>query len=137
MDKKYEDIINISYPIPTLRHRMSMNDRAAQFSPFAALTGYSEDIEEKGRYVEKRPTLTEDDIILLNKRLGILEEKAGDRPRVFITRFIKDKKKSGGTLETKEYTVRKVDTIERILTTDKNERIPIDDVIFLDGEIYK
>ena len=135
--KKYEDIINISYPLPTKRKKMSLNDRAAQFSPFAALTGYSEDVAEKGRYVEERPNLCEDDIFLLNLRLNILEEKVKERPKIIITRFVKDKRKNGGSLYTNDYIIRKVDKAERLLTTDKNEHILIDDIIFIDGEIFK
>ena len=72
MNGKYDDIINMEYPYPSKHEKMSMYERAAQFSPFAALTGYDEIIKEEARYVEGRTALSEDDKEKINEALNII-----------------------------------------------------------------
>ena len=101
MNGKYDDIINMEYPYPSKHEKMSMYERAAQFSPFAALTGYDEIIKEEARYVEGRTALSEDDKEKINEALNII---ASDTSRYFdITYFIPDSRKaSGGEYARKE-----------------------------------
>ena len=127
----------MSRPVSKTHRPMSLHDRAAQFSPYAALTGYSDEISEKGRYTDDVPTLTEDAARELDEKLGIIAQNAAARPAVTVTRFIKDELKSGGRYEKSVVCVRRVDMVERILITDKNERIPIDVIVEITGEIFK
>lgn len=115
---------------------MSMHDRAAQFSAFAALTGYGDEIAEKARLTDSKTFITEDAAFIINERINRLLEREKERPRVTITRFVKDKLKSGGKEEEMSVTVRRVDTVNRQIITDKNEKIAIDDITFISGEIF-
>lgn len=115
---------------------MSMRDRAAQFSAFAALTGYGDEIAEKARLTDDRTFISDDAAFIINERINRLLEREKERPRVTITRFVKDKLKSGGKEEEMSVTVRRVDTVNRQIITDKNEKIAIDDITFISGEIF-
>ena len=135
-NKLYEKIINLPHKTSKTRKRMSMRDRAAQFSAFAALTGYGDEIAEKARLTDSKTYITEDAAFIINERINRLLEREKERPRVTITRFVKDKLKSGGKEEEMSVTVRRVDTVNRQIITDKNEKIAIDDIIFIAGEIF-
>ena len=135
-NKLYEKIINLPHKTSKNRKRMSMHDRAAQFSAFAALTGYGDEIAEKARLTDSKTYITEDAAFIINERINRLLEREKERPRVTITRFVKDKLKSGGKEEEMSVTVRRVDTVNRQIITDKNEKIAIDDITFIAGEIF-
>lgn len=93
---KYDDIINLPHYTSSKRPRMAMIDRAAQFSPFAALTGYDAAVKETARLTEDRVELDEYQKSALNDRLQIVQERLSDTPVISITYFVPDERKSGG-----------------------------------------
>lgn len=110
---KYDDIINTKYPFGLGHPRMSMYDRAAQFAPFAALTGYEEAIEETARQTDSFIMLDEEGLRDLNEKLNYLASHKNTK--VEIEYFIKDDKKEGGSYKTLEGIVRSVDDVNQLL----------------------
>ena len=100
----YEDIINLPHHISSKRPQMSMLDRAAQFSPFAALTGYDDAIHETGRLTDEKIDLSEEEKEALDRKQQILMERLCDHPALTVTYFVPDPKKSGGAYVTKTIT---------------------------------
>ena len=114
-----------------------MKERAAQFSPFSALRGFDEEIEESARRTESRPELSQQECDRLNARLQFLTEQSANRPTVQITRFVQDAKKSGGALVTEVVCVKRVDWVKRtILLSDRTER-SFDDILSIQGEFFE
>ena len=134
---KYDDIINLPHPTSKKHPRMSLYARAAQFSPFSALRGFDEEIEESARRTESRPELSQQECDRLNARLQFLTEQSANRPTVQITRFVQDAKKSGGALVTEVVCVKRVDWVKRtILLSDRTER-SFDDILSIQGEFFE
>lgn len=131
----YADIINYEYRGSETRRKMSLSDRAAQFAPFAALTGHDAAILETARLTESRIELDETQMRELNERLSILSAFAFQHPTVNVRYFKPDSKKSGGAYLAITGTLREINESERILVLDIG-KIPIDDVISLDGDIF-
>ncbi|HBQ29403.1 MAG TPA: hypothetical protein DD719_08525 [Desulfotomaculum sp.] len=136
MMNPYDDIINLPHHTSTSRPRMSAHDRAAQFSPFAALTGYDAAINETARLTDKRAELDEYSKADLNERLYIIQGQMDEQPEVSITYFQPDKKKSGGAYITATGCVKKIDEYERTLVMKDETKIPIDDIFEIDGELF-
>lgn len=107
---KYDDIIHLPHPVSTKHARMSRLDRAAQFSPFAALTGFDATIAETGRLTDEIIELDESRIEVLNARLQYLVSVISRQPGVRITYFREDERKAGGAYVTVSGQVKKVDT---------------------------
>ena len=128
----YDDIRNHSrYKLK--RHQpMSMWSRAAQFSPFAALTGYDDEIDEAARLTDRREELTEDELNDLNQAFQKLLERASDRPLVTVTYFQPDERKDGGKYVSYTGRFRFFDETERILHFTDRTEIPVDDVFHIE-----
>lgn len=107
----YDDMIDLPYPFPSRYPRMSMIDRGAQFSPFAALTGYDAVILETARLTDSEIQLDEDAIHALNEKILLLTEILPQQPNVTITYFRGDDRKSGGAYRTVSGNVVKIDPI--------------------------
>lgn len=122
----YDDIINLPHPTSSRRPRMSMADRAAQFSPFAALVGHGAAIEETARLTDRKIELTEDEKNLLDEKLHLLLETGGEG--VF-TYYLPDERKDGGAYVTAEGAVKKVDPLERRVILKSGTAIPIGDIL--------
>ena len=137
MMKPYEDIINLMHHTSTSRPRMSAHDRAAQFSPFAALTGYDTAIAETARLTDTRVELDEYSKADLNEKLCIIQDQMDLQPEVSITYFQPDKIKSGGAYITANGCVKKIDEYEHAVVMQDATRIPIDDIFEIDGEIFR
>ena len=134
---KYDEIINIPHFDPKNHKRMSMKERAAQFSPFAALTGYSESVKETARLTKSKIELSEDMKYEIDMKLQLIEEHIKEKPEVSIVYFIKDKKKSGGDYN--EYTgiIRRIDKVNgKIIFVDKSN-ILLNDIIDIKCEMIK
>ena len=117
---KYDEIINIEHFNPVNHKRMSMTERSAQFSPFAALTGYSESVKETARLTKGKKILSEDMKYEIDNKLQLIDDHLKEKPEVSIIYFIKDKKKSGGDYI--EYTgiIRRIDKVNgKIIFADK------------------
>lgn len=121
----YEDIINLPHHVSERHARMSMLDRAAQFSPFAALTGYDAAIEETARLTDGRMELTEEEKSLLDAKLREALERAGS---VRITFFLPDERKSGGAYVCTMGIVKKLNHIAGTVAMDHGLTIPIEDI---------
>ena len=115
MSGRYDDIIDLPHHISPTRNRMSMIDRAAQFSPFAALTGYDAAIQEAGRLTDHRIDFDVDGKQMLNEKLRSLAERIHEQPEVRITYFIPDERKSGGAYVDVVGKVRKINSNEKTL----------------------
>lgn len=132
---KYDDIINM--PRPQSQHRkMTLHERAAQFSPFAALTGYEEAVKEAARLTDSRPEPDEDRINELNTKLSFLKTILPDRPEITVNYFIPDGKKAGGRMEDFAGNIRVIDEYDRQLVFESGKHIPIDDVYNITGSIF-
>lgn len=116
---------------------MSMQDRAAQFSPFAALTGYDAAIKETGRLTDAKIELDDEELNNLNMKFQLLVEHLQDHPEVSITYFKPDERKAGGAYVTATGAVKKIDEYERIILMQGGEKIPMNEVIELVGEIFR
>lgn len=137
MKNDYDDIINLPHHVSSTRPQMSMIDRAAQFSPFAALTGYDAAIKETGRLTDEKIELDEEALSNLNMKFQILFERLDEQPDIAITYFKPDETKSGGAYLTTTDKIKKIDEYERIITTANGTKIPMDDVISLESEIFQ
>ena len=133
----YEDIINLPHHVSTKRPQMSMLDRAAQFSPFAALTGYDAAIKETGRLTDEKIEMDEASLNMLNMKFQLLVEALGDEHEVSFTYFKPDERKAGGAYVTATGIVKKVDDYERLITMKVGTKIPMDDVYSIESEIFK
>lgn len=136
MTGKYDDIIHLTRPVSATHPRMAAIDRAAQFSPFAALTGYESAIKETARLTDERIELDEATKIALSDRLQIITERVEEHPEITITYFQPDAKKNGGAYITAVGTVKKIDEYERIVVMTDGTVIPIDEIISIDGLIF-
>ena len=123
---RYDDIIQLSRPVSKKRSPMSNFDRAAQFSPFAALTGYDAVIAETGRLTDTQIELDEGGKALLDEKLQTIREHLAQQPKVKLTVFCPDSRKSGGAYETVTGNVKKIDPVARILVLTGGEVISID-----------
>ena len=115
MKGPYDDIINLPHPVSKTHPRMSMIERAAQFSPFAALTGYGAAIKETARLTDRKLELDEETQALLDLRQHFLLEHLAQRPEVTITYFEPDAHKEGGSYQTITARVKKLDEYQRLL----------------------
>ena len=121
----YDDIINLPRHISSVRPPMPVADRAAQFMPFAALTGFGDAIEETGRLTDDRMELEEDVIEELDGKLQYLREHVKEHPEISVTYFQPDARKAGGAYATAAGRIRKVDFYERMLVMEDGTEVPI------------
>lgn len=129
---KYDDIINLPHHQSKTRPQMSIYNRAAQFSLFAALTGYEDAIMEKARLTKKRPELDENEIAYINEQLVIIQNQLDSKPIITISYFEYDNKKDGGSIITKQGTIKKINTDEYHILLQDNTFIPIDYILRID-----
>ena len=123
---KYNDIINLPHPTSSKHPRMSLHDRAAQFSPFAALTGYDSAIKETSRLTDTKIELDEDAKVRLDEQLQFIKNNLGEEIEVTFTYFVPDEKKSGGEYISHTGIVRKIDEYNRNVIMQDKTIIPIE-----------
>ena len=128
MKNPYEDMLHLLPPVSEKHAKMSMLQRAAQFSPFAALTGYEAVIAETGRLTEPLRELDDNRKEVLDGCLQRLQQCSTQHPRVEITHFLPDHRKDGGCYVTVEGAVQKIDNHRRILLLEDGYLIPIDSI---------
>ena len=134
--KKYEDILELPHHISRKHPQMSLSDRAAQFSPFAALTGHSDAIKEAARLTETEILLNEDVEEELDKKFQILREKVNEKPEIMILYFLDDDRKAGGKYKRISGNVHKISDHEgKIQMTDGTE-IEIRKILELQGSLF-
>ena len=125
----YDDIIDLPHHVSSTRPRMPMIDRAAQFQPFRALTGYEDAVRETARLTDRRRELTEEEKARLDAALQRLMDSISSRPQVSVTWFQPDKRKAGGAYVTTTGRLKKIDDLEGILILLGGERIVIEDIL--------
>ena len=127
--KKYEDIINLPHHISSKHPQMSLEERSAQFAPFAALTGYEDCVEETARLTDERIDMSEDIKEILNEKIRKIIKIIDKNPKIKLTYFIPDNKKNGGKYMTIEGKIKKIDEINQELILINGKKIKINDVI--------
>ena len=133
---KYDDIINLPHHVSKKHPQMSLHDRAAQFSPFAALTGHKAAINETARLTDEKQILSEDVIAKLNEQLNLIKENISTDPIVTITYFVPDDRKSGGAYISNTGVVKKINEYNHtVVLTDKTV-IPIEQISEMQSDIF-
>lgn len=130
----YEDMLELSHPVSKIHPQMPRRDRAAQFAPFAALTGYEEAVREAARFTEEKMILDEDSKEQLDWKLRCLQEKVKEKPTITVTYFLKDEKKKGGKYVTVTGVLKKIDSYTHQFVLENGEEIPVEDIVSLEFE---
>ena len=134
---EYDDIIHLPHHVSRIHPQMSMEDRAAQFSPFAALTGYDAAIAETARLTDQRVELDEYERQALNEKLQFISEHLKDHPKVSITYFLSDAWKDGGEYVTVTGNIKKLDDYEHRIVLMDGSRILMEDVTMIDMDLLR
>lgn len=130
----YDDIMHLPHPVSTKHPPMPVSVRAAQYSPFAALTGHDAAIRETARLTERKLELDEDTINILDMKLHVLSERINEQPEVSITYFKADKAKEGGSYETIMGFIRKIDMNRHTVVMENGNVILIDDIFEIESD---
>ncbi len=133
---KYDDIIHLPYHVSKTHPQMPIADRAAQFSPFAALTGHEAAIKETARLTNQRMELAEDEKRRLNEKMLMLMENLKNQPKVRITYFQEDERKEGGAYICTDGYVKKIDEYNHCVILSDGLQIRLDDIFDIHGEIF-
>lgn len=137
MKNDYSDIINLPHHVSKTRPQMPMSDRAAQFSPFAALTGYDDAVKETARLTDRKIELDEEQLQKLDRKFQRIIDAAAEHPEVTFTYFVQDEKKDGGRYVELTDTIRTVDEVNRLIITRSGAQISMDDVLNIDSALQK
>lgn len=136
MTNDYEDIINLPHHTSRNHPQMTMLQRAAQFAPFAALTGHDAAIEETARLTDDELDLSENGREHLDRKLSYLMSYSGSSS-VTITYFVPDDRKQGGAYASITGQIKKIDGYERILLMSDGTKIPFEHVSDMDGTVFE
>ena len=136
MNNRYDEIMGLPHHVSKTRPQMPMSDRAAQFAPFAALTGYDAAIKETGRLTDEKIEMDEEALNILNMKFQILVDSLDDEPEVTFTYFKPDERKAGGAYIEVTGTVKKVDDFERLIVMQNGTKMPMDDILNIEGEMF-
>ena len=136
MNRKYNEIMGLPHHVSKTPPQIPMSYPSAQFPPFSALTVYDSAIKETGRLTDERIELDEEALTALDMKYQLLMDAFDDAPEVTITYFQPDERKAGGKYITATGAVKKVDDFERRITMRDGTRIPMDDVLSIDGELF-
>lgn len=128
----YDDIIDLPHHVSPTRTRMAAIDRAAQFSPFAALTGYEDAVTETARLTDERIELDENRKSMLDEKLQYAQEHMAESPEITVLHFVKDHRKEGGAYVRKTGRVKRIDLYERRVVFSDNTFVGIDDIYDID-----
>lgn len=134
-NNRYDDIINLPHHVSTKHPKMPIIDRAAQFAPFAALTGYDAAVMESARLTEKRIELDEYQRELLSAQLQHILARLEERPEVSVTYFKPDKKKEGGVYLTVVGIIKKINEVECVLHMSDGTQIPIGEIVKVQSSV--
>ena len=130
---RYDDIINLPHHVSKIRTPMSMENRAAQFAPFAALTGHDAAIAETARLTSEKPELSAEELDKLSRRLVYAIEKDAT---IRITYFQPDSVKQGGSYCQTEGKIKKIDEIDGLIILSDKQSIPLDCVMSIEGNLF-
>lgn len=135
MSSKYDDIMNLPHHVSKKHPQMSLEERAAQFAPFAALTGYNDAINETARLTNDRIELNDEEKNILDYKIQIIQERMSKRPTLTFTYFIPDPKKDGGRYITVTGIVRKIDEYRQVIILEDKTEIPLNEIVSITGDI--
>ncbi|MDL2225044.1 hypothetical protein LJC20_02400 [Eubacteriales bacterium OttesenSCG-928-M02] len=136
MSGPYDDIIDLPHHVSSKHPQMPRENRAAQFAPFAALTGHDAAIKETARLTDRKIELGECDIADLNMKLNMLADMVNEHPEITVTYFRSDEKKEGGAYVSITGTLKRIDDYEHAIVFIDGTVIVIDDIIEIDGEMF-
>lgn len=136
MTARYDDIMNLPHPNSSKHPRMTALGRAAQFAPFAALTGYEGTIRETARLTDAKAELDEDKIAALDMKLRFLADHLSECPEVSITYFKPDGKKEGGSYKVITGIIKKIDAFEQVVIMAQGTPISISDIFDIAGSFF-
>ena len=136
MTGKYDDIIHLPRHVSKKHPQMKAIDRAAQFSPFAALTGHGAAVRETARLTDKRTELDEYMKDELNHKLQIAEERLMEHPEIEITYFRPDERKKGGAYVSAIGSIKKIDEYEHTVIMNDGTLVPIKDIVRIEGDMF-
>ena len=137
MKRTYDDMLELPHHVSSVHPQMTMKERAAQFSPFAALTGYGDVIQETGRQTIPRLELSESSQEEIKRKLDWLAAHIGQHPQISVTYFLPDQRKEGGAYVTTTGRLKKIDQVERILVLMDGTNIPLEDVAALESDCFQ
>lgn len=135
MKDSYDDIINFPHHVSPRHPKMPLSDRAAQFAPFAALTGYDDAVEETARYIDKQFEISEDGMAEIDFKLRGLSEHEKENPPVCTTYFLHDDRKNGGKYVTKQGRLKKTDILGKSITLTDGTKISFADIVGIESDI--
>lgn len=133
---RYNDIINLMHPTSAKHPRMPVASRAAQFSPFAALTGYGDAVAETARWTDTQVELGDTETMMLDQRLRLLQELGREAGEISICHFQPDECKAGGAYVTTTGIVKKIDLYQKAIILESGTIIPIEQIKDIDGECF-
>lgn len=131
----YDDIINLNRPISKYKH-MTIEERSAQFAPFAALVGYDNAVKETARLTENKIELNDEQQDMLNFKLRYLYDNINNKNEVTITYFVKDNKKVGGKYINTTGIIKQIDPVQENIKLNNNVIIYMNDIINITGDIF-
>ena len=134
---QYDDIINLQHHVSSNREHMSVIDRAAQFSPFAAVVGFDGAIKETARLTDHRIELDEAEKTILDEKLRIVQEQLSKQQQIEFVFFRPDEMKAGGSYICVTGTVKKIEVYEHTVVLQNGTRIPIEEIVNITGEIFQ
>lgn len=132
----YEDIVHLPHHVSKTHPQMPRTDRAAQFAPFAALTGHAAAIEETARLTDYEREPGEEEAERLNRQYTVLQEHIAEQPGVTFTYFVPDGKKAGGAYAAKTGNVRRIDGHDRAIILTDGSRIPMERLLSMEGALF-
>ena len=133
---RYDDIIHLPHHTSAVHPRLGMESRAAQFSPFAALTGYDAAILETGRLTERKAELTEEVCAELDRKQQLLVDIISEKPEVTVTYFVPDGRKAGGAYITVAGNIKRIDPVKRQMVLTDGTEILLDDIFALESKFF-
>ena len=134
--EEYRDIYNRPHHVSSKRPQMSRLNRAAQFSPFAALTGYDDLVAESARVTDEKHELGEYELEQLNSRIQYLRDHLSEEPEVNITYFQADERKAGGSYIVFTGTVKKIDEYSKSLLLSNGKTILFEDICSIEAPYF-
>ena len=137
MTNPYDDIIHLPHHVSTEHPQMPLRDRAAQFSPFAALVGYEDVVEESARRTSLKRELDESEKAELDRRLAVVASHLAEKPEIEVEYFVRDARKDGGKYVSGRGVVVRILPVERKLVLSDGTVIPLEDIAGIDGDLFR
>lgn len=134
-EHKYDDIIHLKHHVSKVHKQMSLENRSAQFAPFAALTGYEDEVKETERTTVEKIEIDQEWKAILDKKIQLVQSKIKEQPEIEITYFIPDNKKQGGKYQKVVGNIKQIDNYNKYIILTNNIRISIDEIIDISGKI--